>query len=96
MALNELAQHPEERVRKLTLAVALAATWTLAACNKTGEGEYEVEKPVVGTQTDTVNTPSVDVGTTKDTITTPEITTEKKEVNLPDVDVKSADENAKR
>ena len=63
-------------MRKLIPLTALAAIVTLGACNKTGEGEYEVEKPVIGTQTDTVRTPSVDVGT--DTMT----------VKVPDVDVK--------
>lgn len=49
--------------------MALAATAiTLAGCKKTGEGEYEVQRPTVGTTTDTVRTPTVDVGTTKDTI----------------------------
>ena len=73
-------------MRTLTAAVLLL-TIASTACKKTGEGEYEVEKPVVGTQTDTINTPSVDVGTTKDTISVPTVQTEKKEVTLPTVDV---------
>ena len=72
----------------LTLAVALTAVSTLGACKKTGEGEYQVEKPVVGTQTDTVHTPSVDVGTKTDTITTPTVGTKKTEGKVPTVDVK--------
>jgi hypothetical protein len=60
------------------------AVVAIAGCKKTGEGEYQVEKPVVGTVTDTVNTPSVDVG--KDTVA----------VTVPTVDVKSPDENKKR
>ena len=79
----------------LTLAVALTAVSTLGACKKTGEGEYQVEKPVVGTQTDTVHTPSVDVGTKSDTITTPTVGTKKTEVKVPTVDVKSPSENKK-
>jgi hypothetical protein len=59
----------------------------LAGCEKTGEGEYEVQKPVVGVETDTINTPTVDVGTQKDTITVPTVETEKREVELPTVDV---------
>lgn len=53
-----------------TLAfVALAATAiTLAGCKKTAEGEYEIERPTIGTTTDTVRTPDVDVGTTTDTL----------------------------
>jgi hypothetical protein len=48
--------------------VSLAAVAiTLAGCKKTGEGEYEVERPTVGTTTDTVRVPEVDLGTTTDT-----------------------------
>jgi len=36
------------------LAAGLAALWSTSACRKTGEGEYEVQKPVVGTKTDTI------------------------------------------
>lgn len=67
-------------MRKLTLALAFAALWTLSGCKKTGEGQYEVQKPVVGTETDTVNTPSVETGTVKDTI---EVTRPTVEVNKP-------------
>jgi len=74
-------------VNKLTLVVAVAALTTLSACKKTGEGQYEVQKPVVGTETDTVNTPTVETGTVKDTITVPTVGTEKKEINRPTVDV---------
>jgi hypothetical protein len=75
-------------VRKVSLAVSIAALWTLSACKKTGEGQYEVQKPVVGTQTDTVNTPTVETGTVKDTVNVPTVKTEKKEVTLPKVEVK--------
>jgi len=78
-------------VRKLAILIAFTAT--LGACKKTGEGQYEVEKPVVGTQTDTINTPSVDVGTKTDTITTPTVGTKQTEVKVPTVDVKSPAEN---
>ena len=66
-------------MRKLTVAVAIAAVATLAACKKTGEGEDEVDKPVVGTTKDTVQTPTVDVGTKTDTMV----------VKTPDVNVKT-------
>ena len=79
-------------MNKLTLVVAVAALTTLSACKKTGEGQYEVQKPVVGTQTDTVNTPSVETGTAKDTITVPKVETEKKEVTVPKVEVKKPKE----
>jgi hypothetical protein len=75
-------------VRALTLAVLATALAAGAACRKTGEGQYEVDKPVIGTQKDTVNTPSVDVGTRRDTITTPTVGTKKTEVKVPTVDVK--------
>lgn len=74
-------------MRKLTLTLAFAALWTLSGCKKTGEGQYEVQKPVVGTKTDTVNTPSVETGTVKDTVNVPKVETEKKEVKLPKVEV---------
>jgi hypothetical protein len=79
-------------VRKVTLAVGIAALWTLSACKKTGEGQYEVQKPVVGTETDTVNTPTVETGTVKDTINVPTVKTEKKEVTLPKVEIKKPKE----
>lgn len=61
----------------------MLAAASLAACEKTGEGEYEVERPVVGTVTDTVKTPTVDVGT--DTAT----------IKVPDIDVKTPSEREK-
>jgi hypothetical protein len=76
-------------VRNVTLAAAIAALWATSACKKTGEGEYQVQKPVVGTKTDTVETPSLETGTVKDTINVPKVTTEKKEVTLPKVEVKT-------
>jgi hypothetical protein len=79
-------------VRTLILGLALAAVWTLSGCKKTGEGEYEVQKPVIGTETDTVNTPSVETGTVKDTITVPKVETERKEVEVPKVEVKKPNE----
>ena len=75
-------------MRKVTLAAGIAALFVTGACKKTGEGEYEVQKPTVGVTTDTVETPSVETGTVKDTITVPKVTTEKKEVTVPKVDVK--------
>ena len=60
-------------MNKLTLVVAVAALTTLSACKKTGEGEYEVQKPVVGVQTDTIHTPTVSVGTDTHTVVTPKV-----------------------
>jgi hypothetical protein len=79
-------------VRKLTLAAGIAALVITGACKKTGEGEYEVQKPTIGTTTDTVQTPSVETGTVKDTLTVPTVGTEKKVVNVPKVDVKTPED----
>ena len=60
-------------MRKLAAVAAIVAVVSISACKKTGEGEYQVEKPVVGTQTDTINTPSIDVGTDSATIKVPTV-----------------------
>ncbi|MEO6528899.1 MAG: hypothetical protein ABIP93_19940 [Gemmatimonadaceae bacterium] len=57
-------------MRKTLLGLALLVL-PLAACKKTGENEYQVKTPTIGTDTHTVTTPDVDVGTRKDTINTP-------------------------
>jgi hypothetical protein len=81
-------------MRSITLAVAIAAFVVTSGCKKTGEGEYQVDKPVIGTETDTVETPSVETGTVKDTISVPDVdvNSEKKEVDLPKVDVETPSE----
>ena len=81
-------------MRSMSLAAAIAAFALTAACEKTGEGEYQVEKPVIGSETDTVETPSVETGSVKDTISVPDVdvNTEKKEVNVPTVDVETPSE----
>ncbi len=83
-------------MRNVTMAAAIAAILAVSACEKTGEGEYQVEKPVVGTETETVETPSVETGTATDTISVPDVdvNTEKKEVKLPKVDVETPDERS--
>jgi len=58
-------------VRKLFVLAILAASIT--ACSKTESGDLEVEKPVVGTVTDTINVPTVEIGTDTTTIKTPDI-----------------------
>ena len=75
-------------MRKMMLGVALLALSTVA-CKKTGEGEYEVQKPTGGTTTDTVRTPSVDM--TKDTVSvvTPKVVSETSKVVVPKVKVKT-------
>ena len=79
-------------MRKVTLAAGIAALVITSACKKTGEGEYEVQKPTIGTTTDTVETPSVETGTVKDTLTVPTVGTEKKEVDVPKVEVKTPED----
>lgn len=81
-------------MRTFSLAAAFAAFVLTTGCEKTGEGEYQVEKPVIGTETDTVETPSIETGSVKDTISVPDVdvNTEKKEVNVPTVDVETPDE----
>ena len=70
-------------MRQLTLAAGIGAIVIAGACKRTGEGEYEVKKPVIGTETDTVRTPSVETGAVKDTVEVPRISTERKEVEVP-------------
>ena len=81
-------------MRTISLAAAFAAFVLAAGCEKTGEGEYEVQKPVIGSETDTVETPSVETGSVKDTISVPDVdvNTEKKEVTVPKVDVETPSE----
>ncbi|HEX2779453.1 MAG TPA: hypothetical protein VHM30_08130 [Gemmatimonadaceae bacterium] len=77
-------------MRKTMIALTLAAAASMAACKKTGEGEYEVQKPVIGTTTDTVHTPSVEVGTDTHTVTTPKVEVKKDSTKIvtPKVTVK--------
>ena len=61
-------------MRKMVFAASVAASvMVLAGCEKTGENEFEVERPTVGTTTDTVRVPDVDVRTGRDTITVPTV-----------------------
>ena len=81
-------------MRNIALAATIAAVLATSACKKTGEGEYQVEKPVIGSETDTVETPSIETGSVKDTISVPDVdvNTEKKEVKVPTVDVETPSE----
>lgn len=62
-------------MRKTAAALGIVAALALAACDRTGENEYEVETPDVdvGTNVDTVTTPDVDVNTGEDTVTVPTV-----------------------
>ena len=77
-------------MQRIAIAVTLVALTSLAACKKTGEGEYEVQKPVIGTQTDTVHTPSVEMSTDTHTVTTPKVEVKKdtSKIVTPKVTVK--------
>ncbi|HEY7637790.1 MAG TPA: hypothetical protein VH763_19760 [Gemmatimonadales bacterium] len=75
-------------MRYVILATLISALAMVTGCTKTGDGQYEIRRPVLGTKTDTVRGPTIETGTVKDTITLPKVTTEKKEVNLPKVKVR--------
>ncbi len=68
-------------MRTLAIAASLAAAVSLAACTKTGDGEFQVKTPDVdvnvSSDTTTIRMPTVDVGTKVDTINTPVIGTVK-------------------
>ena len=75
----------------IVLVPLFAAVAAVAACQKTGDGEYKVTTPgidkkgdtlTIGTDTATVRTPEIDAGMKKDTLV----------VDRPTVDVKSPDE----
>ena len=75
-------------VRKLLALAILAASIT--ACSKTSEGDLEVEKPVVGTVTDTLNIPSVDVTTDSVNVSVPNVDIRKDTatIKVPKVEIK--------
>jgi len=79
----------EAWMRKVIFAaavIALAAT----GCKKTGEGEYEVQKPVVGTVTDTVHTPVVETGVDSTKVAVPKVEVKKDSatIKVPTVKIK--------
>ena len=75
-------------VRKL-LAVAILAV-SVTACSKTADGDLEVEKPVVGTVTDTLNVPTVEIGTDTTAVVTPDIDIKKDttRIKTPNIKIK--------
>ncbi len=75
-------------MRKVAVVAAVLAVVSISACKKTGEGEYQVEKPVVGTQTDTIHTPTVDVGTQTTTVAVPKVVMDSTKIKTPTVSVK--------
>ena len=82
-------------VHKLAVVAAVMAVVSISACKKTGEGEYQVEKPVVGTQTDTIHTPTVDVGTDTANVTVPkvDVRNDTAQIKVPTVKVNAPKKN---
>ncbi|MDB4871128.1 MAG: hypothetical protein JWL97_2132 [Gemmatimonadales bacterium] len=76
-------------MRKLAAVAAVMAVVSISACKKTGDGEYQVEKPVVGTQTDTIHTPTLEVGTDTAKVTVPkvQVKTDTAKIKVPTVKV---------
>ena len=56
-------------MRKTALTLAIAALTAVAACQKTGENEFQVETPDVDVKTDTTTIKTPDVDIVKDTAT---------------------------
>ena len=77
-------------MRKFAAVAAVLAVVSISACKKTGEGEYQVERPVIGTQTDTIHTPTVQVGTDTAKVAVPKVEVKKEStaVKVPTVRVK--------
>ncbi|HSU97910.1 MAG TPA: hypothetical protein VLI40_11815 [Gemmatimonadaceae bacterium] len=77
-------------MRKVIFAAAVLVTVVTTACKKTGEGQYEVQKPVVGTVTDTVHTPTVETGVDSTKVAVPKVEVKKDSatVKVPTVKVK--------
>jgi len=76
-------------MKKLIFAAA-ALTLTVTACKKTGDGTYEVQKPVIGTVTDTIHTPVVKTGVDTATVAVPkiEVKHDSATVKIPTVTIK--------
>ena len=75
-------------MRKLAAVAAVMAVVSISACKKTGEGQYQVEKPVIGTQTDTIHTPTIDVGTQTTTVAVPKVKMDSAKIKTPTVTIK--------
>ena len=76
-------------MRKSAAVAAVLAVVSISACKKTGEGEYQVERPVIGTQTDTIHTPTVQVGTDTAAVKVPkvQVKTDTAKIKVPTVKV---------
>lgn len=76
-------------MKKMFFAAA-ALTLVATACKKTGEGTYEVQKPVIGTVTDTVHTPVVQTGMDSTKVSVPKLEVKKDSatIRVPTVRIK--------
>lgn len=75
-------------MRKLAAVAAIMAVVSISACKKTGEGQYQIEKPVIGTQTDTIHTPTVQMGTDTTTVAVPKVVMDSAKIKTPTIRVK--------
>jgi len=75
---------------KTLIAAAAVLTLATTACKKTGAGTYEVQKPVVGTVTDTVHTPVVETGVDTTRVAVPKVEVKKDSatIKVPTVKIK--------
>ena len=76
-------------MRKFAAVAAVLAVVSISACKKTGEGEYQVERPVIGTQTDTIHTPTLQMGTDTAAVKVPkvQVKTDTAKIKVPTVKV---------
>lgn len=74
------------RAMMMTLGLLAVA---IAGCEKKGSGMYEVQRPVVGTVTDTIHTPTVSVGSRKETVSVPtvKVTKDSATISVPKISV---------
>lgn len=63
---------------RISAAAIVSLVVLVGACKKTGEGEFQVQVPEVGTDTKTVRTPDVDIGKETTMVVTPTIDIDKR------------------
>ncbi|MDQ6827568.1 MAG: hypothetical protein M3081_01735 [Gemmatimonadota bacterium] len=77
-------------MKRIATAMALGSALAFAGCSKTDNGDVVVQKPVVGTVTDTLHPPKVTVGTDTHSVVVPRVQVKKDTVlvRTPTVDVR--------
>lgn len=72
------------------LIAAVVLVPVLASCKKTDKNEYEVAKPTIGLEKDTIHTPEINAGMTEKQVEVPKIEVKKETttIKVPDIDVK--------